>query len=164
MVKPAKGYHGLNVRLVERRGRRQRLRGGEELSAAELCDRLLADRRFHVNLVQERLRNHPEMPGDPELLCSLRVITLVDARGRAGVLACLLRVATGGARPRRSRDRPRLAGGHRDQQVGGPALPARRRAADAGADARRRGRAARVRAQRRAARDFGCLSFVATSK
>lgn len=97
VVKPAKGYHGLNVRLVERHGRRLRLRGGEELSAAELCDRLLADRRFHVNLVQERMRNHPEMPGDPEVVSTLRVMALVGEDGGVEVLGCAMRIALGRA-------------------------------------------------------------------
>lgn len=95
VVKPAKGYHGLNVRLVERRGRRLRLRGGEELSAAELCDRLLADRRFHVNLVQERVRNHPGMPGDPDVVSTVRVMSLVGADGEVSELACCMRIAVG---------------------------------------------------------------------
>lgn len=97
VVKPAKGYHGLNVRLVERRGRRLRLRGGEELTAAELCDLLLADRRFHVNLVQERVRNHPEMPGDPEVVSTVRVMALVGDAGGVEVLGCVMRIALGHA-------------------------------------------------------------------
>jgi hypothetical protein len=95
VIKPAWGYHGLGVRLVRREGGRLALRDGERLTAAELCDRLLAERRFRVNLVQERLRNHPDMPGDPDVLSSLRVITLVDERGEAAILAALLRIGVG---------------------------------------------------------------------
>lgn len=97
VVKPSRGYHGLDVRVVRREGPVLVHAGGERLSAPQLCAAILADRRFHSHVVQERLRDHPGMPGDGEALQTVRMVTLVERGGGVGLLNAQLKVARPGA-------------------------------------------------------------------
>ena len=96
VVKPARGYHGHGVRLVRRRGSMLDVAGSGPTTAADLCRELVADRRFHIHVVQERLRDHPDLPGDGSALQTLRIVTLVARDGRVRVLNAQFRLAAPG--------------------------------------------------------------------
>jgi len=97
VVKPARGYHGLDVRVVRREGLVLAHAGGERLSAAGLCAAILADRRFRAHVVQERLRDHPGMPGGGEALQTVRMVTLAERGGGVALLNAQLKVARPGS-------------------------------------------------------------------
>ncbi|WP_217914057.1 sugar-transfer associated ATP-grasp domain-containing protein [Miltoncostaea marina] len=96
VVKPARGYYGLGVRLVSRRDGALHVVGAGPTSADALCRELAEDRQFHIHLVQERLRDHPEMPGGGRALQTLRVITLMDRLNEPRVINSQWRLAVGG--------------------------------------------------------------------
>ncbi len=95
VVKPARGYYGLGVRLVTRRGDRLEIAGRGPVGAAELCRELVADRQFHIFVVQERLRDHPDLPGDGRALQTLRIVTLVGRDSRVRILNAQFRLVMG---------------------------------------------------------------------
>ena len=80
VVKPADGFGGAGVRVLARDGAPpegpRRPRGGPR----GLWRELRADREHATFLVQERLRNHPDIAslgGGDETLHTLRMVTLV---------------------------------------------------------------------------------------
>lgn len=98
VVKPSRGYHGLGVRLVTRRPDGDlEVEGTGTTTAAALADALMRDRQFHVWIVQERLRNHPDLPGEGAALQTLRIITFVDGDGRAEAVNAQFRVTAPGS-------------------------------------------------------------------
>jgi hypothetical protein len=99
VVKPVHGYSGHGVRVLVRDGDAWRTVGdGGRITSAALAAELRADPEFGQWLVEERLRNHPEVArlGDPETLKTLRVTTLVGADGVPEVLWSVLRIAQAG--------------------------------------------------------------------
>lgn len=86
VVKPALGYAGRGVRIVRR----------HEAGAA--WEAMHADREFDVWLVQERLRNHPDLValGGDAGLHTARVVTLVGRDGRAELLFAFLKLSLAG--------------------------------------------------------------------
>jgi hypothetical protein len=98
VVKPSGGAHGHGVRILVRHGDRLAEHTGRDLTAAELWDELRADADFGCFLVEERLRDHPDLAAivDAPALQTLRVATLVRADGTAEVLQAAIRLALGG--------------------------------------------------------------------
>lgn len=97
VVKPSRGYYGLGVRLVTRGPDGVlRVNGHGTTTAEALCRELAADRMFHMYLVQERLRDHPDLPGDGQALQTARVITLMDRANRPRIVNSQFRMAVGG--------------------------------------------------------------------
>ena len=87
VLKPTRGYHGLGVRLVTRRPDGVfDVAGHGPTTVTELCRAVVDDRQFHVHVVQERLRDHPDLPGDGATLQTLRIITFVGRDGSVEVV------------------------------------------------------------------------------
>jgi hypothetical protein len=89
VVKPSAGYEGHGVRVLR----------SAELDALRLRAELAAEREFDTWLIQERLRNHPDLAalGGEETLHSARIVTLVRRDGGVEVLwACVKLGLSGG--------------------------------------------------------------------
>ncbi len=97
VIKPARGYHGLDVRVIERHGDRLTELGVGEITPSELRRQLVDGRQFHVHLAQERLFNHPDMPGGRDALQCVRIITLVERDGSVRVINSIFKTALEGA-------------------------------------------------------------------
>lgn len=97
VVKPARGYYGLDVRVIERHGDRLIELGGGEIAPAELRRQLVANRQFHIHVVQERLVNHPDVPGGRDALQTIRISTLVERDGTVRVINAFFKMALDGA-------------------------------------------------------------------
>lgn len=96
VVKPARGYHGLDVRVIERRDGLLHQLGGEAITPAQLARDLVADRRFHIHVVQERITNAPEVPGARSAVQTARISTLVERDGTVRPLNAFFRSALEG--------------------------------------------------------------------
>ncbi|WP_217922269.1 sugar-transfer associated ATP-grasp domain-containing protein [Miltoncostaea oceani] len=97
VVKPARGYHGLGVRVVTRRPDGVLdVMGAGPTTVSRLCGELAADRQFHVHVVQERLRDHPDLPGDGSALQTLRIVTFVARDGTVEVVNAQFRMTAPG--------------------------------------------------------------------
>lgn len=96
VVKPARGYHGLDVRVIERRDGVLHQVGGEPIEAGELCRQIIRNRGFHIYVVQERLANHPDMPGGRTALQTARIGTFVGRDGTVRVLSATFKTAVEG--------------------------------------------------------------------
>lgn len=97
VVKPSRGYHGLGVRVVTRRpdGALDVL-GAGPTTVNRLCDELARDHQFHVHVVQERLRDHPDLPGDGTALQTLRIVTFIARDGTVEVVNGQFRITVAG--------------------------------------------------------------------
>lgn len=97
VVKPSTGFHGEGVRVVVNDRGRLSEPGGGPLDAAALHRALMHDPRFPCFLVQERLRNHPDVArlGNGRALQTVRLVTLVDRDGGTRVLRGWLRISLG---------------------------------------------------------------------
>jgi hypothetical protein len=99
VVKPSAGVHGRGVRVLRRDA--DRLRdlgvGGAEAAAADLWDAMTRDPEFPVWVVQERVRNAPEIArlGSADILQTARIVTVVHPDGSVSVVQCLLKLAAG---------------------------------------------------------------------
>jgi hypothetical protein len=96
VIKPAKGVYARGLRVLERRGDQLfDRRGPVEVDA--LLDQLDGDGSFDLWVIQERLRNHPELErlSGSQALQTARVVTYVDRERRARVLfACFKVIAS----------------------------------------------------------------------
>ncbi|WP_217922268.1 sugar-transfer associated ATP-grasp domain-containing protein [Miltoncostaea oceani] len=97
VIKPARGYYGLGVRVIERGGGTLHELGRGDVDAGALCRELVSDPQFHVYVVQERLENHPDMPGGRSALQTARIATLVDRDGGVRVINSFFKTALDGA-------------------------------------------------------------------
>jgi hypothetical protein len=100
VVKPADGYGGRGVRVLSRDGHRLVTPEGRGLDAGELWRELRADRDHATFIVQERLRNHPEIAalgGTDETLHTLRLVTLVRRDGGAELLWAGIKLGVSGS-------------------------------------------------------------------
>lgn len=99
VVKPSFGNRGADVRVIVRTdGGLTDLRGAP-VDAAALHDEICAGGESDVHLVQERLRNHPEIEeiaGSP-VLQTLRLVTIVRPDGSVLLLTAVLKLAVGTA-------------------------------------------------------------------
>lgn len=99
VVKPSAGVHGHGVRVLRRDGGRLRdvgVRGGE-VTPADLYDAMTGDPQFPVWVLQERVRNAPEVArlGSADILQTARIVTAVHPDGTVSVVQCLLKLAAG---------------------------------------------------------------------
>jgi hypothetical protein len=98
VIKPARGYYGLGVHVIERRGDGTLHELGRgDVDAGALCREIVADPQFHVYVVQERLDNHPDMPGGRSALQTARIATLVERDGGVRVINAFFKTALDGA-------------------------------------------------------------------
>jgi hypothetical protein len=106
VLKPAWGHLGEGVRVVVReRGAFQEV-GGGRLDAEDLLAIMDGDARWPAWIVQERVRNHPDLRrlSASEAVQTVRAITLVRRDGRVEVLWADLRVVMGDAQVDNWRD------------------------------------------------------------
>jgi hypothetical protein len=98
VVKPAEGYHGLAVRVLERTGESWREVNGAIIATAALVAELEADTRFDTWIVQERLEPHPGLGpvGAEGALQTVRAITWVDDDGVPELAVSFLKVSVSG--------------------------------------------------------------------
>lgn len=99
VVKPSFGNRGSDVRVLVRGARGFEDLRGAPVDARALYEELSAGAPDDVHLVQERLRNHPEVEeiaGSP-VLQTLRLITIVRPDGSVLLLTGVLKLAVGTA-------------------------------------------------------------------
>jgi hypothetical protein len=98
VTKPALGVYGEAVTIWTRREQGGFAdHRGRERSARELYDSLVSHPKYARFVVQQRLESHPEvvrLSGSPYLQ-TVRMVTLVDAAGRAHLLCALWKVIVG---------------------------------------------------------------------
>jgi len=97
VVKPAEGLLGLGVRVV-RRGADGRVDAGDgPLDPRALYDALVADPRFDLFVLQERLRNHPDVEAltGSATLQTLRLSTFVRRDGAVHLMHACMKLAVG---------------------------------------------------------------------
>ena len=107
IVKPSVSGMGEGIRLLVKDGSDLVHHTGDRTTASGLWDELMADPEFDEWIVQERMRNHPDLvalAGD-ESLHGARITTIVDREGRPELLFGFLKLA--------------LAGGVSDNFLGG---------------------------------------------
>jgi hypothetical protein len=94
-VKPSSGGHGHGVRLLTRQGDALVDHDGVTTTAPRLFEELLGDAEFDCHVVQERLRNHPDLDAivASPALQTVRISTLVDRTGRPQILQAAIRLA-----------------------------------------------------------------------
>ena len=99
IVKPSDGGHGQGVWVIRRTAGRLFDHDGREHDPAGLYRALVPARgTSSLMLVQERLRNHPQVDAicPSDTLQTLRLITMIDADGRAHTLFAALRLGMAG--------------------------------------------------------------------
>jgi hypothetical protein len=99
VVKPSTGYGGRGVRVLTRRDGLLVEPTGRAVTAGELWRQLRSDREFDCFVVQERLRNHPDLValgGGDETLHTVRIVTLVGRHGEVEVLWATLKLGVSG--------------------------------------------------------------------
>jgi hypothetical protein len=98
VVKPAQGYGGRSVRVLIPGEDGWRLLGGGRIDAGGLAAEMLADPEFGVWSVEERIGNHGALAalGDPDVLKTVRMVTLVDGDGGVHLLWAAFRLAQDG--------------------------------------------------------------------
>ncbi|HWH13497.1 MAG TPA: sugar-transfer associated ATP-grasp domain-containing protein [Miltoncostaeaceae bacterium] len=97
VIKPVEGLYGLGVRIVRRLPGGRVDAGDGPVDPRTLYDDLVADARFGLFLVQERLRNHPEVAAltGSDTLQTLRLCTFVRRDGSVHILVGLVKLAVG---------------------------------------------------------------------
>lgn len=98
VVKPSGGYHGLGVRVLRRDGDELVDLAGARTTPAGLAEELCADPLWDVFVVQERLRNHPDLDTivRSDTLQTLRVTTFVTDDCDVQVVHAGMKLALGG--------------------------------------------------------------------
>jgi hypothetical protein len=98
VVKPSGGHHGLGVRVLRHEGGELVDLEGVRTTPEALAGELLGDPEFDLHVVQERLRNHPDLAAvfAAPALQTVRLTTFVAASGEVQVLHGCLKIASGG--------------------------------------------------------------------
>lgn len=106
VLKPAWGHLGRGVRVIVRHGEGFAEAGGGPLSAADVHAAMAGHRDWSEWIVQERIRNHPELRrlSGTDAVQTVRALTLIGADGAVRVLWADLRVVMGDAQVDNWRD------------------------------------------------------------
>jgi hypothetical protein len=107
VIKPSWGHLGKGVRVLRREGPAfTDLTSGRRLDAAGVLALMASDPDWPAWVIQERVRNHPDLRrlSNTEAVQTVRVLTLLDRRGQARVLWADLRVVMGTAQVDNWRD------------------------------------------------------------
>jgi hypothetical protein len=98
VMKPSGGHHGLGVRVLRRDGHLFSDLEGRRWDAAGLVAEILADPDFDLHVVQERLRNHPDLQVifASETLQTTRMTTFASDDGTVEVVHGSFKVGAGG--------------------------------------------------------------------
>lgn len=99
VVKPTQGHGGNGVRVLERREGLLVDPLGRAITPRALWDALRTDPEYDCHVVQERVRNHPDLArlAGPETLHTVRIVTLVRDGGAVEVLWAALKLGIGGS-------------------------------------------------------------------
>jgi hypothetical protein len=99
VVKPARGWRGLEINAFRRESDDLTDSFGRRTSVSALYESMLDHPRFHSWVIQEQLRSHPELvrlSGTEALQCA-RLITLIDAAGTSRIIWAHFRTIGGDA-------------------------------------------------------------------
>jgi hypothetical protein len=88
VVKPAAGVYGEGVGVLRRDAGGFVDHAGRVLATAEFCEKMFRDPKYDRFILQERLKNHPDLEQltGSAYLQTVRIATLVDRRGDARVI------------------------------------------------------------------------------
>ncbi len=98
IIKPAQSALGKGVMAFRRSENVFVDAAGKRCSALDICDLMSGDCEFDCFVIQQRLRNHPELirlSGNDNLQ-TVRFISFVDMAGKADILQAQLKLITGG--------------------------------------------------------------------
>lgn len=94
VIKPSEGFRGRKVNVFTRTDKGFIDGFGKQYDAADIYDDMFSDPKYDSFVIQERLRNHPELIRltDNQFLQTVRVITFVDTAGRCHILHAYLKI------------------------------------------------------------------------
>ena len=97
VIKPARGVYGRGLHIFTRRDGKFVDPFGASHTAADLYSIMASDVRYDSFLIQERLKNHPDILylTGTEFLQSVRAITFVDKSGPCAILLAHLKLIVG---------------------------------------------------------------------
>ncbi len=98
VVKPAQGYYGVRVNVFARTDTGEFVDGsGTSYTAGDLYESMASDAGFDSFVIQERVRNHPELMrlSGTEYLQTVRILTFIDRNGECHVYHAHLRAIVG---------------------------------------------------------------------
>ena len=98
VVKPARGYYGVRVNVFVKGETGGFIDGsGTSYTAGDLYDMMASDPDFDSFVIQERVRNHPELVrlSGTEYLQTVRVMTFVDRTGECHIYHAHLKAIVG---------------------------------------------------------------------
>jgi hypothetical protein len=94
VIKPSEGFCGRKVNIFTRTDKGFIDGFGKQYNAADIYDEMFSDPRYDSFVIQERLRNHPELIHltNNHFLQTVRIITFVDTAGRCHILHAYLKI------------------------------------------------------------------------
>jgi hypothetical protein len=94
VIKPSQGAFGQRVNIFTKTGINFTDAFAKQYRAADLYEMMLTDPKYDSFIIQERIRNHPELTRFTgiEFLQTVRFITSVDAHGRSRILHARLKI------------------------------------------------------------------------
>lgn len=97
VIKPARGFYGQEIKIFKRYDRKFIDLTGKSCTAGEIVDFMSSSLRFDSFVIQERLKNHPELVrlSESEVLQCARLITFIDANRKPGILYRQLKIVVG---------------------------------------------------------------------
>ena len=97
VIKPARGVYGKGISIYSRKENVFIDTSGKSYKAEELCKTMRSDPGYNCFVIQERLRNHPELVrlSDTPFLQTIRIITFYDNNGKCHILNAYLKPITG---------------------------------------------------------------------
>jgi len=97
VIKPARGSHGRKVNIFSRNEEGFIDAFGKTYRAADIYDTMLSAHQYDSFIIQERLKNHPELVrlNDVPFLQTVRIITFVDRNNHCQILHAYLKLITG---------------------------------------------------------------------
>ncbi len=97
VVKPAQGACGKGFNIFSRSNKRFIDASGRAYESADLYDTLLSDPQYESFIIQEQLKNHPELLRltSIEFLQTVRIITIVDRKNQCRIIHAHLKLITG---------------------------------------------------------------------
>lgn len=97
VIKPAQGAFGRGVNLFSRAGKEFVDASARSYKAAELYDIMLSDSRYDGFVIQERLKNHPQLIhlSGTQSLQTVRITTFVDGNSQCRILHAFFKPIVG---------------------------------------------------------------------
>ncbi len=97
VIKPAEGSRGKEVNIFSRTEEDFIDAFGKKYRAVDIYDTMLSTHKYESFVIQERLKNHPELVrlSDVQFLQTVRIITFVDRNNNCRILHAYLKLITG---------------------------------------------------------------------